>query len=84
LLSETSFTDGAAASKKVTVRPASWVWIERTSPTLLEVAMRDFADDYDADGPLDDDTLRQEIEAYVEAHDARGRADKVYINAPPD
>jgi hypothetical protein len=41
------------------VRPASWIWIERTSPTLLDIAVRDFADDFDADQPLAEDTLRQ-------------------------
>jgi hypothetical protein len=43
---------------KLDVRPASWVWIERTSPTQLDIAVRDFADDYDADEPLAEDTLR--------------------------
>src|SRR5262249_29979901 len=69
---------------KVGVRPASWVWIERTSPTLMDIAVRDFADDFDADQPRDDDTLRQEVEAYIKTHDVRGRVDKVYVNAPPD
>jgi Shikimate kinase len=69
---------------KVGVPAASFVWIERTSPTLLDIAERDFADDFDADQPLPDDKLRQEVEAYIKAHDARGRADKVYFNAPPD
>jgi hypothetical protein len=69
---------------KVDVRPASWVWIEKTSLTLLDIAVRDFADDFDADQPFAEDTLRQEVEAYIKAHDARGRADKVYVNAPPD
>ena len=69
---------------KVDMHPASWVWIERTSLTLLDIAVRDFADDFDADEPPDDDTLRQEVEVYIKAYDARGRADKVYINAPPD
>jgi hypothetical protein len=69
---------------KVSILPASWVWIERTSPTLLEIAVRDFADDFDDDQPAADDTLRQEVEAYIKAHDARCRADRVYINAPPD
>jgi hypothetical protein len=69
---------------KVDMHPASWVWIERTSLTLLDIAGRDFADDFDADEPPDDDTLRQEVEVYIKAYDARGRADKVCINAPPD
>jgi Shikimate kinase len=69
---------------KIDMGPVSWVWIERTSLTLLEIAVRDFADDFDADQPAADDTLRQEVEAYIKAHDARGRADKVYFNAPPE
>lgn len=32
--------------------------------------------------PLDEDKLRQEVEAYIKAHHARGQADKVYVNAP--
>jgi hypothetical protein len=28
--------------------------------------------------------LCQEVEAYIKAHEARGRADRVYFNAPPD
>jgi hypothetical protein len=71
-------------AETVDVRPASWIWIERTSLTLLDVAVRDFADDFDADEPADDDPLCQEVEAYIKAHDARGRADKVYVNAPPN
>jgi hypothetical protein len=65
-------------------QPDSWVWIERTFLTLLDIALRDFADDFDDDEPLAEDALRQEVEAYIQAHDARGRADKVYITAPPD
>jgi hypothetical protein len=71
-------------ASKVDVRPASWVWIERTSLTQLDIAVRDFADDYDADQPLADDKHRQEVEAYIKGHDARARADRVYLNAPPD
>jgi adenylate kinase family enzyme len=69
---------------KVDVGSTAWLWIERTSPTQQDIAVRDFADDYDADQPLAEDSLRQEVEAYIKAHDARGRADKVYINAPSD
>jgi hypothetical protein len=69
---------------KVGVSAASFVWIERTSLTLIDIAERDFADDFDADQPLPEDTLRQEVEAYIKAHDARGGADLVYFNAPPD
>lgn len=71
-------------AKRVGVRSTSWVWIERTSPMQLDIAVRDFDDDYDADQPLDEDKLRQEVEAYIKAHHARGQADKVYVNAPPD
>jgi hypothetical protein len=78
LLSTVCARDVAA---KVGVQAASVVWIERTSLPQLDIAVRDFADDYDADEPLDDDTLRQEVEAYITAHDARGRADVVYFNA---
>ena len=70
--------------KKVGVPAAAFVWIERTSMTIIDIAVRDFADDFLADEPLADDALRQEVEAYIKAHDARGRADKVYFNAPPD
>jgi len=67
--------------KKVGVPAAAFVWIERTSMTIIDIAVRDFADDFLADEPLADDALRQEVEAYIKAHDARGR---VYFNAPPD
>lgn len=69
---------------KVGLPAASFVWIERTSPTLLDIAVRDFADDFDRDEPCEDDKLRQEVEAYIKVHGARDRADKVYVNAPPD
>jgi hypothetical protein len=69
---------------KVGLPAASFVWIERTSQTLIDIAERDFADDFDRDEPLADDKLRQEVEAYIKAHDARARADRVYLNAPLD
>lgn len=70
--------------RRVDVRPTSWVWIERTSPTQLDIAVRDFDDDYDADQPLDEDKLHQEVEVYIKTHHARGQANKVYMNAPPE
>src|SRR5262249_2898819 len=41
--------------------------------TLLDIAVRDFGDDFDAGEPPDDDTLRQEVEVYIRTHDARER-----------
>jgi hypothetical protein len=73
-----------AVVTKVGLPAAAFVWIERTSETLIDIAERDFADDFDADQPLPDDKLRQEVEAYIKAHDARGGADLVYLNAPPE
>jgi hypothetical protein len=35
--------------------------------TIIDIAVRDFADDFLADEPLADDTLRQEVEAYIKA-----------------
>jgi hypothetical protein len=69
---------------KVGLPAAAFVWIEQTSLTLIDIAERDFADDFDADQPLPDDKLRQEVEAYIKAHNARGGADLVYLNAPPE
>jgi hypothetical protein len=64
------------------LQAAAFVWIEKTSLPQLEIALRDFADDYDADAPVDE--LRKEVEAYIKAYKAREQPQVVYLNAPPD
>jgi glycosyltransferase involved in cell wall biosynthesis len=56
----------------------AFVWIERTSLPQLAIALRDFADDYDADAPVDE--LRKEVEAYIKAYKAREQPDVVYLS----
>jgi hypothetical protein len=64
------------------LQAATFVWIERTSLPQLEIALRDFADDHDADAPIDE--LRKEVEAYIKAYKAREQPQVAYLNAPPD
>jgi hypothetical protein len=73
---------GRQVVEQTKLQAAAFVWIEKTSLPQLEVALRDFADDYDADEPVDE--LRKEVEAYIKAYKAREHPDVVYVNAPPD